>query len=125
MAVAIVSLIVVVAAIAVLFGCLRGLSQAAEQEKVHGVLVRADHEPQSQADGLLDFPFYVRSARDTTSVVSCLSKNTAGVVRLAIVLRSKGAGSAAVMPSALVPKSGRSARPRDERPWEDRRRRRS
>jgi len=123
MAVAIVSLIVVVAAIAVLFGCLRGFSQAAKQEKVHGVLVRADHEPQGQADGLLDFPFYVRSARDTTSAVRCLSKNPAGVVRLAIVLRSKGAGSAAAMPSALVRKSGGSTRPQNERPWQDRRRR--
>jgi len=113
MAVAIVSLIIVVAAIAVLFGCLRGFSQAAKQQKIHGLLVRADYRPKGQADGLLDFPFYVRSARDTTSVVSCLSKNTAGVVRLAIVLRSKGAGSATAMPSTLVRKSGGNTRPQN------------
>ena len=126
MALTIVSLIVVVAAIAVLVGCFRGFSRAARQEKVRGLLARVICKEEGQTR-LLDMPISATStSRDhTTSLVSSLSKNTAGVVRLAIVLRSKGAGSAAVMPSALVPKSGRSARPRDERPWEDRRRRRS
>ena len=123
MAVVIVSLIGV-AAIAVLFGCFRGFSRAARQEKVQGLLVRVACKQQEQSR-LLDIPISGTPRGHTTSNVSCISKNTAGVVRLAIVLRSKGPGSAAVMPSALVPKSGRSARPRDERPWEDRRRRRS
>jgi len=123
MAVVIVSLIGV-AAIAVLLGCLRGFSRAARQEEVRGLLARVSCKQEEQTR-LLDMPISATSRAHTTSVVSSLSKNTAGVVRLAIVLRSKGAGSAAVMPSALVPKSGGSTRSRDERPWEDRRRRRS
>jgi len=125
MAVAIVSLIIVVAAIAVLFGCLRGFNRAAKQEQVHGLLARVSRKQEGQAGRLLRLPLSVRSGSDTTSAVSCLSKNTAGVVRLAIVLRSKGAGSAAAMPSALVPKSGGDSRPQNERLWEDRRRQRS
>jgi len=126
MALTILSLIVVVAAIAVLVGCFRGFSRAARQEKVRGLLARVSCKQEEQTR-LLDMPISATStSRDhTTSVVSSLSKNTAGVVRLAIVLRSKGAGSAAGMPSALLPKSGGSTRPRDERLREDRRRRRS
>ena len=122
MAVVIVSLIGV-AAIAVFFGCFRGFSRAARQAKVRGLLVRVGCKQQEQSR-LLDIPISGTPRGHTTSNVSCISKNTAGVVRLAIVLRSKGPGSAAVM-SSLLPKSGRSARQRDDRPWEDRRRRRS
>jgi hypothetical protein len=123
MAVVIVSLIGV-AAIAVLLACLRGFSRVARQEEVRGLLARVSCKQEGQTR-LLDMPISATSRDHTTSVVSSLSKNTAGVVRLAIVLRSKGAGSAAVMPSPLLPKSGGGARPRDERLWEDRRRRRS
>jgi len=123
MAVVIVSLIGV-AAIAVLLGCLRGFSRAARQEEVRGLLARVSCKQEEQSR-LLDTPISATPRDHTTSVVSSLSKNTAGVVRLAIVLRSKGPGSAAVMPSALLSKSGGSTRPRDERLWEERRRRRS
>ena len=123
MAVVIVSLIGV-AAIAVLLGCLRGFSRAARQEEVRGLLARVSCKQEEQTR-LLDMPISATSRAHTTSVVSSLSKNTAGVVRLAIVLRSKGAGSAAEMPSALLPKGGGSTGPRDERLREDRRRRRS
>ena len=123
MAVVIVSLIGV-AAIAVLLGCLRGFSWAARQEEVRGLLAGVSCKQKEQTR-LLDMPISATPRDHTTSVVSSLSKNTAGVVRLAIVLRSKGAGSAAGMPSALLPKSGGSTRPRDERLREDRRRRRS
>jgi len=103
MALTIVSLIFVVAAIAVLVGCFRGFSRAARKEKVRGLLARVSCNQEEQTR-LLDMPISATSRDHTTSVVSSLSKNTAGVVRLAIVLRSKGAGSAAVMPSALLPK---------------------
>jgi hypothetical protein len=122
MAVAIACLIIVVAAIAVLLVCLRGFSRAAKQERVQGLLASVSSRQKDQAARLLDLPLSVRSAGDTTSAAGLISKNTAGVVRLAIVLRSKGAGSAAVTPSAFVPKSGASARPQNERLWEDRRR---
>jgi len=123
MAVVIVSLIAV-AAIAVLFGCLRGFSRAAKQEKVRGLLVQASGK-QEQQTRLLDIPISATSKAHTTSAVGHISKNTAGVVRLAIVLRSKSAGSALAIPSPLVPESGGSTRRQNVRPREDRRRRRS
>jgi hypothetical protein len=124
MAVAIVFLMVIVAAVAVLFGCLRGFSRAAKQEKVHGLLVRVSGKQKEQTR-LLEIPISATSRADTTSAVGHISKNTAGVVRLAIVLRSKSAGSAAAIPPPLVPESRRNTRPQNVRSREDRRRHRS
>jgi hypothetical protein len=62
MAVAIVFLMVIVAAVAVLFGCLRGFSRAAKPEKVHGLLVRASGKQEEQTR-LLEIPISATSKR--------------------------------------------------------------
>src|SRR5215472_18271652 len=75
MALTIVSLIVVVAAIAVLVGCFRGFSRAARQTKVRGLLARVSCKQEEQTR-LPDMPISATSKDHTTTVVSSLSKNT-------------------------------------------------
>lgn len=107
MTVIIILLIVGVAALSVLLACLRGFSRAQKQERVVGLLMRAqDASTVSQhLNGRqpLEIPNNPRLVSDTTPAQSRISKNTAALGKLAIVLGSRSASSNGPARTLLMP----------------------
>ena len=103
MAVTVVLLVVGVGALFFLLSCLRGFSRAGKQEKVMGLFVRA--QGAGGADRKTGKPPECRRSRseirDTTLARQPISKNTAAVVGLAILLGSRSTSFAIPM-SALA-----------------------
>jgi hypothetical protein len=88
-------LIVVVAAIAVLLGCLRGFSRALKHSKTPALLLRVDETPgggqfRRVREPLL-FPRNAGPGQHTTLTASGISKNTAAFVGIALLLGSRSA----------------------------------
>ena len=97
MAIIIILFIAGVAAMAVLLGCLRGFSRAGKQEKVVGLLLRAQ-EPSREGQYLerrqpLGIGHHARLVNNTTLAQNRISKHTVALVDLAIVLGSRSASS--------------------------------
>jgi hypothetical protein len=88
-------LIVGVAAIAVLLGCLRGFSRALKHSKTPALLLRVDETPgggrfRKVREPLL-FPHNAGPRHHTTPAAAGISKNTAAFVGLALLLGSRSA----------------------------------
>ena len=88
-------LIVVVAAIAVLLGCLRGFSRALKHSKTPALLLRVDETPgggqfRKVREPLL-FPHNAGPRHHTTPTAAGISKNTAAFVGIALLLGSRSA----------------------------------
>jgi hypothetical protein len=94
MAVTIILLIVGVAAMAVLLGCLRGFGRAGKQERVVGLLMRAQEPSGGMQSAKACEPVKVwphfGPVHHTTPARPHISKNTGALVKLAIVLGSRG-----------------------------------
>ncbi len=94
MAVIIILLIVGVAAIAVLLRYLRGFSRAGKQEQVVGLLMRAQEPSGGRQFAKACEPVKVwrhpGPVHHTTPARPHISKNTGALVKLAIVLGSRG-----------------------------------
>src|SRR5262249_22574753 len=88
-------LMVGVAAIAVLLGCLRGFSRALKHSKTCGLLLRVDERsrgrPLSRVREPLLFPHKAGPASHTTPMPGVISKNTPAFVGLALLLGSRSA----------------------------------
>jgi hypothetical protein len=88
-------LILGVAAIAVLLGCLRGFSRALNYSKTSGLLLRVDEtsggKPVRKVREPLPFPLYAGPVNHTTPTPAGISKNTAAFVGIALLLGSRSA----------------------------------
>ena len=97
MAIIVILFIVGVAAMAVLLGCLRGFSRAGKQEKVVGLLLRAEQPSGGRQYLKVRHPLEIRNyaglVNDTTLARTHISKETVALVDLAIVLGSRSASS--------------------------------
>ena len=87
-------LIVVVAAIAVLLGCLRGFSRALKHSKTPALLLRVDETSGSGQFRKVREPLLfprIAGPHQTTPTASGISKNTAAFVGIALLLGSRSA----------------------------------
>jgi len=89
-------LVVGVAAIAVLLGCLRGFSRALKHSKTPALLLRVNETSEGgqfrKVREPLLFPHNAGPRHHTTNTAAGISKNTAAFVGIALLLGSRSAG---------------------------------
>src|SRR5215471_13056128 len=89
-------LMVGVAAIAVLLGCLRGFSRALKHSKTPALLLRVNETSEGgqfrKVREPLLFPHNAGPRHHTTNTAAGISKNTAAFVGIALLLGSRSAG---------------------------------